>query len=257
MINRYKYIKAYKRFKPNPAYMDLGYDYAKAIRAKLRIDKLSKLLEERFAKDQESAQELQPRQQTLEQMIEARKASEAILEAKQKTKWEKKASSTFPRKRYQSMWDNVSKKSRKFILPKAIAAFATVDGIEKAVDAIKYGMNVPGVKMDFGFVIKFLNKMTHIELAKYLLTRSNLPNSNRREILSSLIAQEFPPANIKEPNYIKDMRQALKAVSQDKQNEEAAANRFRPIRELQGKESIKGRTPRVKEKPTQRKEEAG
>jgi len=248
MINRYKYLKAYKRFKPNADYLALGYDYAKAIRAKIRIDKLSKLLEERFAKDKEETLQVKPQQQTLEQMIEARKTSEAIAEAKQKTKWEKKASSSFPRKRYQSMWNNVAKKSRKFILPKAIAAFATVEGMEKAVEAIKYGMNVPGVKMDFGFVIKFLNKMTHIEMAKYLLTRSNLPNSNRREILSSLIAQEFPPATIKEPDYIKDMRQALKAVSQDKQNEEITANRSRHIRELPRKESLKGRTPRAKEK---------
>jgi len=248
MINRYKYLKAYKRFTPNADYMALGYDYAKAVRVKLRINRLSKLLEQRLSRDKEESQQVKPQQQTLEQMIEARKASETIAEAKQKVKWEKKAKSTFPRKRYQAMWNNIAKKSRKFILPKAVAAFATVEGMEKAVDAIKYGMNVPGVKMDFGFVIKFLNKMTHIEMAKYLLSRSNLPNSNRREILSSLIAQEFPLATMKEPDYIKDMRQALKAVTNDKQNEETITNRSRHIRELPRKESVKGRTPRAKEK---------
>lgn len=258
MINRHKRLKAYKRFKPNPAYLELSFEVVKSIRAKRQINKLTKLLEKRLARDVDtSITNSNEKEQSLEQRIVARKASEAALDVKQKTKWEKKDKPKFPHKRYQAMWNNIAKESRKFILPKAIAAFATIDGLEKATEAIKYGMNVPGVKMDFGFVIKFLNKLTHIEVAKHLLARSNLSNFNKQEVLSSLITQEFPTATNKEPDYIKDMRQALKAVSQDKQNAENSINGSRPVRELQRKESFKNRTPTVKEKTSQRKKETG
>ncbi len=98
----------------------------------------------------------------------------------------------FGRAKHIRAWNRDVEKVKRSVLPQALSMFAAIEGVAKANEAMRFGLEMEDASIDMGPSIKIASKLFTIEFAALLLKRTKLSNYNSEAILNRIIAQEFP-----------------------------------------------------------------
>jgi len=230
MIRKYRLRNKVIVFKPKRKYIKIAKEYLESKKATSKIKYFETLLNNlpkdvpvdkqptNFLERKDNVKPL-----SVEDLLEDRKKIAIQEEKKRKKEWSS-SNTKFSTKKYMELWKNESRITKNFMLPLAIKAFSIYDGIEKASDVIRFGLEMPEAAIDGKFASKLLNKILSIEFAEKVVSRTSLPNYNKNEILYRIIAQEFPLRDAitgtREPDYMRDMKKTLNQLAEHQEKQD-------------------------------------